>query len=259
MAGGVRLALALLLVAPAAAAQTIVLRTGGAERSLALETLPRATLSVRDPTDGGRQKILTGARLSSALAGQPVPEGADTLAVRCNDGWLSLIARKALASYPEALLAVGQRVAGGGTAPLDEPRGPVFLAWPNLDHPELDLDQELSPGGWSFAVASLEYVRRVDFTRPLELPPEAPPVAQRGARLCAKHCQHCHAINGAGGRAGWDLNQPNVLTYRTEAYVRDYILDPRRRNPYGHMEPFRGKLKPAEVAALLAYLKALGH
>lgn len=251
--------LLLLLLAPQASAQTIVFYAGAVEHPIALSRLPAATLAVRDPTDGGRRKILTGVTLASVLAAQPAPSGADTLAVRANDGWLSLIPLATAARFPEALLALAERRGDQRAQPLGEPRGPVFLAWPNLSHAEVDADRELTPNGWTWAVASLEYVRRVDFAGPLAPPSTAPPVAARGAALFSRLCQHCHAINGAGGRAGWDLNAPNVLSYRSEAWVRGYILDPRRRNPASRMTAFRSQLGPGDLDALIAWFAALAH
>jgi mono/diheme cytochrome c family protein len=145
---------------------------------------------------------------------------------------------------------------GGAHQLLAAPRGPIFLAWPNVAHPEADRDPALHPNGWAFAVASLEYVRAVDFARPLA-PPTGDAAAQRGAALFQRHCQHCHAARGAGGMAGFDLVEPSILAYRGEAYVRAYVNDPRAKNPAGHMPPFRGKLAAAELDALVAWLRAL--
>lgn len=242
-----KVAVLALLLSSTAAAQVITVRAKGHEVEVDLAKLPRATLEVRDPTDGNQPKTFEGVPLAKVLAGVPMPGDSDAIAVRCNDGWLSLLDFGAVIGHPTGLLATTQL-----GAPIAAPRGPVFLVWPALAR----TDTHLSANGWTWGVASLEYVRKRDFVTPLYAP-GASPVAVRGGQLFEKHCQHCHAINGAGGMAGWDLNQPNVLTYRTEAYVRDYILDPKSRNADGHMLPFRSKLKRSDLDALLAYFHSL--
>jgi mono/diheme cytochrome c family protein len=239
--------LAVLLAAGSAAAQSVALRGGGREVVVAVSSLEAVTVEVRDPTDGNKRKTLRGGRLREALAKLAPPDGVDAVAVRCDDGWLSIVPLAAVKKFPDAVLALG----------LPPPRGAVFLAWPNVAQPAVDADRDLTPNGWTFGVASLEYVRAADFEKPLALPAGATEAARRGRALFQRHCQHCHAVNGAGGMAGWDLNQPNLFTYRDEAYVRDYVIDPRKRNPDGHMAPFKGKLTAAEVGAVVAFLRAI--
>lgn len=230
-----RLAAALACFSTVASAQTVVVRSG--EREARVELAPSRTVAVRDPTDGGKRKTFTGAPLEEALARLPAPTGADAVAVRCDDGWLSLLPLASVRRYHPVL------------ALAPPPRGPVFLVWPNVDTPAVDTDVELTPNGWAFSVASVEWARLADFA------PPGPP--STGRDLFARHCQHCHAAAGRGGVAGWDLSSPPILSYRAEAYVRGYVVDPRSKNRDGHMPAFGGKLSAREIDAVMVYLRSL--
>ena len=238
----------LLFASSIASAQSFTFRLPSREVVIDLSPLPRTTIAIRDPTDGSRRKLLLGVSLQSLLAAHPAPAGADALAVRCDDGWLSLLPIATLRHRP--LLALAESTARGPVA-LAPPRGPIFLAWPNADSPAVDA--EVDPGAWAFAVASLEWVRLADFA----LPAANSPNAQTGRSLFAYHCQHCHALAGRGGIAGWDLSMPPILTYRTERYVTRYIADPRQQNPAAHMPAFKTKLTPLQIDSLVTYLRTL--
>jgi mono/diheme cytochrome c family protein len=142
---------------------------------------------------------------------------------------------------------------GEKLGPLAAPRGPIFLVWPNVEHPDFEKLLDLAENGFTFAVAALEYVKSEDFAPSREATTASP----LGRVLFQRHCQHCHAIAGAGGIAGWDLAQPKIFSYRDEKYVRDYVITPRKRNPAGHMPSFKAKLAPADLDALIAFLRAL--
>jgi len=247
-------AVALLVFARAAAAQTIVLSDGTREVPVDLARLPRARLALRDPTDGGRAKTLLGPRLADALAALPPPDGADAIAVRCDDGWLSLIPIPFVHRYSSAVLAIAE---GTRAHPIGAPRGPVYLAFPTEAASDRAGDAPLADNGWAWAVASIEYVRLAAVRAKLDLPRGAPALAAQGRQLFERRCLHCHAIRGAGGLAGWDLAQPNVLRYRDEQRVRGYVLDPRRYLREARMPSFAGKLAPSDIDALVAYLRAL--
>ena len=97
-------------------------------------------------------------------------------------------------------------------------------------------------------------VSAADYLSPVS-PASRDPGVARGRRLWLSSCFHCHALSGAGGMAGWDLAWPVPLwRYLTEGQIADYLADPRRSNPDGHMPP--QKLTKAELAALLSFLGA---
>jgi mono/diheme cytochrome c family protein len=70
-------------------------------------------------------------------------------------------------------------------------------------------------------------------------------------------CARCHALNQIGGRVGPDLNVPeNILSYRPEAQVRAYILNPATFR-YGGMPAHPDLIEP-ELGRLIRFLKAMG-
>ena len=228
--------LLLLCLTSAATAQPLELRNGGHTVPVQLQKFGMRRLITNDPTDNHREAIFNGIPLQKVLAPLPVPRGADTLAVRCNDGWLSLVPLEKVRTHPDALLArfVEEKKV---SYPLPPPRAPLFLVWPRGA-----VDSE----DWSFSVASLEYVNRKDFLQ--RLGSDSP-----GRQLFEKNCLHCHALLGAGGQVGWDLRDPPLASYLDRTAFAGLLADPRRRNPSGHMPAFRG-LRPGEVAALYLYL-----
>jgi mono/diheme cytochrome c family protein len=235
--------LAIAIAAPPALGQSVVVAGGGRELTVNLAAFPRVTVEILDRTDGGARKHVEGVWLGEVLTRLAPPRGTDALAVRCDDGWLTVLPLATVRAH-HGLLALG----------LAPPRGPVFLTWPQESQPEVDRDPALNPNGWTWAVARLEFVRAADFR--IALPDGAAPAAREGAVLFERHCQHCHAFDGRGGMAGWDLARPPILAVRGERYVRDYLHDPRSRNPSARMPSFASKLKSAEVRALLALLAA---
>lgn len=89
-------------------------------------------------------------------------------------------------------------------------------------------------------------------TRPLTAADLADPSPQvlDGARVFhAKGCQYCHAVAGQGGEWGPDLTDVN--TRMRASTITDRIL-----NGVGEMPPYRQKLSPDELAAILALLAA---
>lgn len=233
-------------------AQTLVLRGGGREVKVDLRRLPTEAISVRDPTDGKKPKKFIGVRFGVVLRQLAAPNDADAIAVRCDDGWLTIVPLRLLARYPEAIFAT-MEYQGEKPTPLAPPRGPIFLAWPNVDHPDFENLLDLAENGFTFSVAALEYVKSDDFA-----PPTAATLASKQGRvLFQRHCQHCHSLSGAGGIAGWDLAQPKIFSYRDEKYVRDYVIAPRTRNPAGHMPSFKAKLAPGDLDAIIKFLRAL--
>jgi mono/diheme cytochrome c family protein len=77
----------------------------------------------------------------------------------------------------------------------------------------------------------------------------APPVIITDARtLFLKNCAHCHGAD-ASGDEGPDLHG---LDWSAEQ-IRKRILNGKK----GQMTAFVGKLQPAQIDALIAYLKTL--
>jgi mono/diheme cytochrome c family protein len=75
-----------------------------------------------------------------------------------------------------------------------------------------------------------------------------PPAAIYGRTLFLKNCAHCHGAN-AQGDDGPDLHDLGLTD--------DWIANRIRKGKAGQMTAFAGKLQPAEIAALVAYVQSL--
>lgn len=69
-----------------------------------------------------------------------------------------------------------------------------------------------------------------------------------GRRLFLKNCAHCHGAT-ARGDEGPDLHNLDL----TDAWIANRI----RKGKAGQMTAFAGKLQPAEIDALVAYIHSL--
>jgi mono/diheme cytochrome c family protein len=77
---------------------------------------------------------------------------------------------------------------------------------------------------------------------------DASPTAINGRTLFLKNCAHCHGAT-AHGDEGPDLHHLD-FTY-------DWIANRIRKGKAGQMTAFAGKLQPAEIDALVAYVQSL--
>lgn len=95
----------------------------------------------------------------------------------------------------------------------------------------------------------------VTVEQPADLPISTDPavVAEGRALVSTKGCIGCHAIAGAGGQVGPDLN--GVIERRGAVFVRQKVLRPSFDNEATLM-PNLG-LNPDELEALVAYLATL--
>ena len=69
-----------------------------------------------------------------------------------------------------------------------------------------------------------------------------------GRTLFLKNCAHCHGAD-ARGDEGPDLHDLGLA----DGWITNRI----RKGKAGQMTAFEGKLKPAEIAALVAYVQSL--
>jgi mono/diheme cytochrome c family protein len=78
--------------------------------------------------------------------------------------------------------------------------------------------------------------------------------AQRGFEVFKRNCSPCHAVNGAGGRVGIDLNIPmNVTEYWKKTALKQLLIDPSLVRANTKMPPLH--LTPAQVDEVIAYLQ----
>ncbi|MFI5360675.1 MAG: c-type cytochrome [Elusimicrobiota bacterium] len=90
---------------------------------------------------------------------------------------------------------------------------------------------------------------------------QAPAAPDAGATFKAK-CTACHAKDGTGSPSMakmFQLKDPSVLNLTSDATRKkaDADLIKTITDGRGKMPSFKGKLKDAEIAALVAYLRAL--
>jgi mono/diheme cytochrome c family protein len=74
--------------------------------------------------------------------------------------------------------------------------------------------------------------------------------AAQGKTIFANRCQACHGANGSGGMG------PKLadVDKKGDAYIKNTVL---KGHPDKGMPSFEGQLQPAEIDAVVAYVKAL--
>jgi cytochrome c oxidase subunit 2 len=97
------------------------------------------------------------------------------------------------------------------------------------------------------------------------------PPAEAGAKLVAQRvCAQCHSVDGRGGIGptlkGVFGHQVQLLSgapvVADEDYIRESILEPQARVVAGYqpvMPTYKGRLKDAEITAIIEYLKVLAQ
>jgi cytochrome c2 len=169
------------------------------------------------------------------------------LHVRCEDGFFALL------SSTEALdgkgfLAIADEAfpTGSGFSPLKTKSGiidpgPLYLFWLN------DRGDRPRP----YQIKEIEVCSSNDtLTRAR---PSRSNQAQLGFELFKKTCSACHAVNGAGGRVGVDLNIPmNVTEYWSRSALRRLLDDPQLVRANAKMPALH--FSSQQVDDILAYL-----
>ena len=115
--------------------------------ALAIGPQGRREVTVADPLDHAT-RVYRGAPLLDLLPSEGM---GDAVLIRCLDGFVVLV--------PLALVQrVGPVVAdevktAEGWRPIPSPRGPRYLVWPNIEHPEIDRDADITGEGWAWGEA----------------------------------------------------------------------------------------------------------
>ena len=85
------------------------------------------------------------------------------------------------------------------------------------------------------------------------------PLSKRGEAVFRNEgCSSCHAVFGNGASYGPNLD--GVGSRRSEAWLKQYLMDPKpgvSAKPYRLRMPAYDKLDPADLNALVAYLRGL--
>jgi mono/diheme cytochrome c family protein len=91
-------------------------------------------------------------------------------------------------------------------------------------------------------------VHGADSSQPATNAPPANTVVINARTLFLRNCAHCHGAT-AHGDDGPDLHDLG--------FTDDWIANRIRKGKAGEMTAFAGKLQPAEIAALVAYVQSL--
>ena len=76
-----------------------------------------------------------------------------------------------------------------------------------------------------------------------------------GADTYKANCVSCHAIDGHGSAVGKSLHVPDFHSAQVQQLPDAQLMDV-IRNGKGNMPPFGSSLSPAQVAALVKYIRA---
>lgn len=176
-------------------------------------------------------------------------------ALKASDGYTVRVTGKQLL-HPAAYLAFAddEQEAWSPIGERGVDPGPLYMVWEG----SLFADEKKYPRPWSLAVIErLENDDELLRTRPSE-GFQGNASAESGYRLFSDYCIRCHSINRQGGKLGPDLNVPqNILAYRPEAQVRDYIRNPKIFR-YSSM-PAHEHFSESELDSLMAYLALMGQ
>lgn len=224
-----------------------------------LPSVATSTLTVHEPLSGTERTFYGRAvvPLLDAALGERWRQSAVVI-FHCADGYAARVEVAKLLKYRPVLAERAledpftAKSSDGKLIRLD----PYYLVWDNLRHPEL---RASGAKGWPYRVRELEVASAEAHLEALALGPEASPAARRGKQAFVKHCVACHAISGAGGKVGPDLNAPvSVVDLFRPKWLRTWLLDPQSIRPGTAMPgiPSGAKDRPAIADDLIAYLRA---
>ncbi len=260
----------LLLVAGPALGEDRVLRVGDGEavREYPVPELVAALglgeLAVpRDP-HFGRDRTFAGLALGPLLEHVGLGDATEVLLV-CEDGYAvaldtSLVAQPGL----DALLALRDAaVAGDGEAHWPPFRhgaelvdfDPFYLVWASAD-PGRDVGSDALP--WPFQLVEIRRFDRKAYFAPARPPEGSGDDLARGFATWRAHCGKCHRMRGVGGEVGPALDREGGLAsvLPLEA-LRDFVRHEKASFPRSKMPEYGKLLDPAELDAVVAYLKAM--
>jgi cytochrome c2 len=182
----------------------------------------------------------------AGVAPDTVSHGSLRLVLLATDGYRSVTTIETARKFDGRIAIRDLKAEPGHTwrAIPDKPAmtpAPYYLVWPSAN-PDLP---------WPYAVTEIEVwnVEPIDLTDP-----GADAAAMAGHAVFKKRCFSCHAVNGAGGSVGPELNVPaNVTEYWNHAALKQFIRNPAsiRRDP--KMPTLTG-LSDADVDSVIAYL-----
>ncbi len=248
------------LVSPSAAAVTspqaeLRLEAHGRAQVLTLGELKRklksGTLTVPDPTYGGRKKTYEGFWLEDVLglAGLDLSTD-DEIAFRCADGYTPTM-RPATVGQRKGLVAFREKGTSGGWEKVRQGKtllspAPHYLVW--------DTPEKAYP--WPYQLVGIEVVSfKEKFDHIYPAGEERTSGVYRGFELFRTSCLRCHSLNLQGGDVGPELNFPKSVTeYWDEKVLVQFIKNPGDFRARSKMPPFP-QLEEQDIQALMSYLR----
>jgi len=181
------------------------------------------------------------------LSYQGHPQSGVYVRFRCKDGYLPI-------------MPLSRAMSGGGLVAirdLDAPPGQEWQTTPVNGTPSTPAPSYLvwaPPAGdieqypWPYQMVAIELVTTADA------------LGEGVSGLFVEHCLKCHAINGAGGTFGPELNSPcSVTEYWNPGFLSRFIADAPSIRAGTRMPDFRA-LSASDIQAIVAYLRYMaGH
>jgi len=188
----------------------------------------------------------------------PTWKKAHGLSFTCRDGYIAHIPLKEIRRYQPMLaysMVNGEdfRVDNLKQNEKDVNLGPLYLVWNNLRYSKLKAQ---GAKNWPYQIVAINLERK-DPLLALRPDKHASSQIKQGHKIFAKNCLTCHAINKLGGQKGPDLSE--IISLKSEAEIKAYILDPRKLNPDSIMpamfEKKSKKMAQRQIQFLYEYLK----
>lgn len=264
-------ALAAVLLASVAAADTASLafaRHGEAVARLSRDALdaaaPARTLRVFEPYEGREVefRVWPLAALLDAVYGVGWREE-DEILFTCRDGYQPSVPVARFLAHDAYLAFARPGAPDFGIDKRESGRvqrislAPYYVVWENLDDESLRRDHDY---GWPYQVVGLELIDAAARFPAMAPPPGASTGVREGFRAFRIHCSRCHALNGAGGTVGPELNdRPEPVGARDPGWLRRWIDDPAAFNATARMPALNPALpdRAATIDRLVAYLQAM--
>ncbi len=127
---------------------------------------------------------------------------------------------------------------------------PYFLVW--------EREKQTTANGypWPWALAKISIIKfQQRYPKVFPRGKKKDSAVFKGYEIFRSQCFRCHAIDNQGGKIGPDLGAPqNILSYRKEKFVRQFIQNPERFR-YSKMPP-HGHLSKRDIDHLILYLKS---
>jgi len=240
----------------AAAGTPLAVRPINAESLAQMEKRhPLASAAVDDPVYKRKQRY-EGFWLRDLLKDLSYtghPESDVYVRFRCKDGYLPIMPL-ARAMSGQGLVAIRDLGAPPGkdwvsvvANGASSTPAPSYLVWVS---PRGDTEQY----PWPYQMVAIELVSSADALGQ----PVSGGAQKSGAGLFVQHCLKCHAINGAGGTFGPELNSPcSVTEYWNPDFLSRFITYAGSIRAGTKMPDFRA-LSGKDIQAIVAYLRYMG-